>query len=68
VKLLTAAAKHARRHGARVLEGYPVAPRAGSMPDVFAFSGVEAAFLAAGFEEVARRSPTRPIMRLTLAG
>jgi hypothetical protein len=33
------------------------------MPGVFAFTGTAAAFRAAGFVEVARRSETRPIMR-----
>jgi GNAT superfamily N-acetyltransferase len=66
VELLAAAAEHARRGGASVLEGYPVEPRAGKMPDAFAFTGLVAAFRAAGFVEVARRSPTRPVMRLEL--
>jgi GNAT superfamily N-acetyltransferase len=65
-KLLKAAAAHARANGAKMLEGYPVEPRKGRMPDVFAFTGLASAFLAAGFEEVARRSPSRPIMRLAL--
>lgn len=65
-KMLAAAAKHARRHGARLVEGYPQAPKHGIMPDVFAFTGLASAFAKAGFEEVARRSPTRPIMRKSL--
>lgn len=65
VALLRAAVEHARRKGARVVEGYPAAPRSGSLPDAFAFMGLPSAFLAAGFVEVARRSPTRPIMRWT---
>lgn len=47
-----------------MLEGYPVEPRKGRMPDVLAFTGVPAAFERAGFVECARRSETRPIMRL----
>jgi GNAT superfamily N-acetyltransferase len=66
VKLMRAAAAHARSRGARILEGYPVEPRTGSMPDVFAFTGLASAFRRAGFVEVARRSDTRPIMRLAL--
>jgi hypothetical protein len=50
-----------------VLEGYPVEPRSGRMPDAFAFTGVPSMFRAAGFEEVERRSPGRPIMRRSLA-
>lgn len=66
VALLDAAAAYARKRGARILEGYPMAPRAGAMPDVFAWTGLPGAFTKAGFREVARRSPSRPIMRLPL--
>jgi len=66
VALLRAAAREAARRGARALEGYPVAPRGGRAPDVFVYTGLPAAFEAAGFREVARRSPTRPIYRRTL--
>jgi GNAT superfamily N-acetyltransferase len=63
VKLLQAAVDHARALGARVIEGYPVEPRRGHMPDAFAWTGLAGGFREAGFKEVARRSPTRPIMR-----
>jgi GNAT superfamily N-acetyltransferase len=66
VKLLTAALMHAGRHGARIVEGYPVEPRKDAMPDAFAWTGFAAAFRQAGFREVARRSATRPIMRIEL--
>ncbi len=64
--LLDGAAGWARAHGATVLEGYAVEPRTDRMPDVFAFQGPVALYRAAGFVEVARRSPTRPIMRREL--
>ncbi len=67
VALLEAAADHARAAGASVLEGYPVEPRSGSVPDVFAYYGLASAFEKAGFSECARRSETRPIMRRSLA-
>lgn len=66
VKLLKAAIAHARRHRAGVVEGYPVEPRQGALPDAFAWTGLVAAFRQAGFHEVARRSATRPIMRIEL--
>jgi len=50
--------------GAVVIEGYPVDPRKGTMPDAFAWTGLVSAFRRAGFDEMARRSATRPIMRL----
>ena len=66
VAMLRAAGAFAAAHGARIVEGYPVEPRAAKMPDVFAWTGTAAAFRAAGYREVARRSPTRPIMRRPL--
>ena len=63
VQLLRAAVEMARKGGAEVVEGYPVTARTGRMPDAFAWTGTLSAFRAAGFEEVARGSPGRPIMR-----
>lgn len=65
-KLLAAARKYAREHGARILEGYPVDPRKADVPDVFAYTGLASAFERAGFEVAARRSPGRPVMRCKL--
>ena len=65
-QLLEAAVKYARRKGARIVEGYPVAPRKGRMPDAFAWTGLVGAFRSAGFVEAARRSKTRPIMRFVI--
>ncbi len=65
-QLLQAAVKYARRKGARIVEGYPVAPRKGRMPDAFAWTGLVGAFRSAGFVEAARRSKTRPIMRYVI--
>ena len=66
VAMLRKAGAYARRRGARRLEGYPVEAIKGKMPDTFAYYGLAAAFRQAGFQEVARRSATRPIMRLEL--
>ena len=63
VELLKAAKKYAKARGARIVEGYPVEPRTSKMPDAFAWTGTAAAFRQAGFREVLRRSPSRPIMR-----
>ncbi len=68
VALLDGAARFAGAHGATVVEGYPVEPKRGDMPAVFAWTGTAAAFRAAGFREVARGSPGRPIMRKALRG
>jgi GNAT superfamily N-acetyltransferase len=66
LRLLKAAVKHMAASGGKVLEGYPVEPKKGSTPDVFAYHGLAATFRTAGFKEVARRSDTRPIMRYVI--
>ncbi len=65
VRLLRAACDHARRRGARIVEGYPVDPRK-EYPAAWAWTGLRAAFERAGFEEAARPSRTRVIMRRAL--
>jgi len=64
VRLPQAAVDYAKARGACVVEGYPVEPRKTSMPDAFAWTGLVATFRRAGFKEVLRRSPSRPIMRI----
>ena len=62
--LLDAAATFAEAHGANVLEGYPIDPLDGKhMPAAFVWTGTLELFRRAGFVEVARRAPTRPIVR-----
>lgn len=66
--LLSAAANHARENGASVLDGHPVdIDRLRSEPSPSAlFTGTLAIFRAAGFSEVARTYPSRPVMRMLL--
>jgi GNAT superfamily N-acetyltransferase len=61
--LLQAAVDHAIRKGARIIEGYPVDPSRRKHSNAEAFVGIDAMFREAGFREVARRSPSRPLMR-----
>jgi len=63
IELLKAAIEYAKKHRARIVEGYPIEPKKTKMPDVFANTGLASAFRKAGFVEVLRRSETRPIMR-----
>jgi GNAT superfamily N-acetyltransferase len=65
-ELIEAAVAHAAAGGAEIVEAYPVEPKKDKMPAVFAWTGFRASFDRAGFVEVARRSPTRPIMRRDL--
>ena len=62
VAMLQAAVAYARSRGAQVVEGYPVDPHA-EYPDTYAYHGLLSAFRKAGFIEVARAAPTRPVMR-----
>jgi GNAT superfamily N-acetyltransferase len=66
-KLLRAAVDFAAKRGARIVEGYPTEPSSDRMADPFLWHGIASAFLAAGFKEVVRRSPTRPIMRFEVS-
>jgi len=62
VELLKAAVGHVRAQGGAIVEGYPV-EAAEEMPAPSIFTGTASAFQQAGFQEVARRSPKRPIFR-----
>jgi len=64
-ELLHAAAKFAKKHKAKILEGYPQELKK-DLPAPFVWTGLASAFRKAGFKEAARRSKTRPIMRLEL--
>lgn len=66
IELLRAAVDYARQNGASIVEGYPVDPKKGTTADVFAYTGLPSAYRKAGFVEVLRRSPTRPIMRYAI--
>lgn len=61
--LLTEAIAYARIHGATLVEAYPV-DRPGRSNDDSMWFGAKSMFDRAGFKEVARRKPQRPIVRL----
>ncbi len=63
VALLKAACAFAASHGATAVEGYPIDAKGSRLAPAFAWFGLAPAFAAAGFREVARRSPTRPVVR-----
>lgn len=62
--LIHGACDFAAHHGATIVEGYPV-DKDSAVP-TFAFTGLASAFRQAGFDEVVRRSATRPVMRRRL--
>lgn len=61
-ELLRAAIVYAKKQGARLLEAYPVDKSARGRDDSMWF-GSKSMYDAAGFEEVARRKPHRPVVR-----
>lgn len=62
--LLDAAAHHARRNGARIIEGYPII--AESLSGCAGYTGLVPAYKKAGFRIVARPSRTMRVMRKAL--
>jgi GNAT superfamily N-acetyltransferase len=62
-RLLDAAARYAASRGARIVEGYPVEANKPDQPDPFMYHGSASAYIKARFKEVARRAPSRPVMR-----
>ena len=63
--LLDGAIRYARKRRVKLLEAYPV-DRKGELADDALWFGALAMYEKAGFEEVARRKPTRPIVRAKL--
>jgi hypothetical protein len=62
-KMIELGVDFARQRGAEIIESYPIDPhRIISSGEIF--TGLASVFQKAGFVEVARRSPARPIMRL----
>jgi GNAT superfamily N-acetyltransferase len=65
IELLKAAVAHAKKYGARIVEGYPMdTGKKEAPPNIF--TGTASAFEQAGFKEVARNAPTRPIFRFVI--
>ena len=60
--LLRGAIAYARKRGARLLEAYPVDKR-GRSSDENMWFGAKSMYDRAGFKEVARRKPARPVVR-----
>ena len=63
--LLAGAVEWARKNGARILDACPVDTKTKRQP-ISLYHGVASTFSRAGFHEVARRRPDRPLMRLEL--
>ena len=64
--LLKGAVAYARKHGAKLVEAYPV-DRPARSKDEYMWFGAKSMYDKAGFKEVARRKPQRPIVRMKTA-
>ena len=62
----TSAAILARSRGATIVEAYPAEYR-GDVADAWVYTGAASTFVDLGWEEVARRSKSRPIVRKVVA-
>jgi GNAT superfamily N-acetyltransferase len=65
-ELIEGAVAWARSQGARMVEGYPTVPRGKRLPPVSSYMGLPAHFERAGFEQSARPSPAKAVMRRTV--
>jgi GNAT superfamily N-acetyltransferase len=65
VELLKAAIEHVKEQGGKIVEGYPIDAQT-KLPATSIYTGTASAFEQAGFQEVARRTPTRPIFRFII--
>lgn len=63
LRLVRAAVAYAASQGARIVEAYPLDIEGVDYPTAFAEMGFMPTFVEAGFTEVTRHSPRRPIMR-----
>lgn len=63
LRLVRAAVAYAASQGARIVEAYPLDIEGVDYPAAFAEMGFMPTFVEAGFTEVTRHSPRRPIMR-----
>jgi ribosomal protein S18 acetylase RimI-like enzyme len=66
-RMLRAASAYAQSRGARLLEAYPVDTAERRDADTM-FFGAKSMYDEAGFQEVARRRPARPVVRKALPG
>ncbi len=63
LELIKGGVRHAAEHGAKVIEAYPTVPKGGRLPPVSSYMGIPSAFEKAGFEQVARPSKSKAILR-----
>ncbi len=63
IELVKAAVAYAKKNGAEIIEGYPSVTKNKKLPDPWVWTGLLSTFVRAGFNEVLRRSKSRPIVR-----
>ncbi len=62
-RLIEAAIAHAREQGAQTVEAYPLLDEITKLLPYERYMGIQSTFERVGFQEVARRTDRRPIMR-----
>ena len=62
IEMLRGAVDYVAKHGGKIVEGYPVDVKKKEAAP-FIFTGTASAFRKAGFTEVARPAPARPVFR-----
>lgn len=67
-ELLKAVIEYAHKTGVAVLEGYPIDTQGKKTISNFVYTGFYSTYVKVGFEEVARRSESKPIMRYYIKG
>lgn len=65
-EMLRGAMEYAKANGITAIEGYPVIPVSGKMPDAFAWYGMYSIFGREGFKTISDKSPNRPLVRFYL--
>lgn len=65
--LLEEVVRQVAARGGKIVEGYPSTPGNDHSPDPYLYTGTEGAYRKAGFVEVSRPAPRRPVMRREIA-
>ncbi len=66
VKIIKSVIEYCRTKNVKILEAYPAVPYSPKMPDAFAWTGIDSAFLKAGFKNLPVQTKSRAYMRYYL--
>jgi len=66
VQIIKSVIDYCRKKDVKILEAYPSIPYSPKMPDSFAWTGIDTAFLSAGFNSIPVQTKSRAYMRYYL--